>query len=747
MAVRPEPGCTLRDGRTPVHGSNTWPASRKPGDWAPFRDLVGRALLGSLAGAALTVVASVLTLRSGYAGAHDEGAVTQAVEKYQAFLAAVGQELMIIGAAEALCLTPFTVGLLLLLERLLVTRLSAWRRLVLAVGAGVAVVCAYALLVAHRYPGLFLSVASGSHLLTWAVRHGRGLASLTLAGSALGYASLLQARQNGPSARSAAGLLILVTAGGVSAWERLPAPELIFRNPDVKALEGRGEQRPNILILAVDSLRPDMIDPAHTPNIARLVQESIYFPNALVTVPRTGPSWAATLTSMSPLLNGIETMFPSAQLTKLTTLAMPAHLASLGYRTAVFSEYAGEFFGRVELGFQVKAVPTVDLKEITGQMLLLRAPTVLAAAAQVYTQGGFGRALLGARMTNLMRGMSNFSHPEVLDHDVQVLASLDRRFANEQRAPIFSLIFYSQPHFPYTSSSDFYPRYAVPGSSPELAFGRDATNETPVTSAADHAQLVGLYRAALAETDAAIGTLVDRMRATGQLERTIVVLLADHGEGLYECSTCVGHGDNLRSMLTLRVPLAFRLPSSVFGEATPARQDAYVSQLDVYPTILSLLGQEGLVHHEGVALLNDHGQPMSVPPRTHFAETGEWLWPTPAVPKDRIAYPSITRLASLEGHRIVIDEKFGPEIRAAKYRAVIRPPYKLSYEPGASQVSYHLYRIDRDPYDDNDLATVEPAVLEDLKGQLSASMLRDPRILPVAGYFLTRPESPAPESW
>ena len=44
-----------------------------------------------------------------------------------------------------------------------------------------------------------------------------------------------------------------------------------------------------ILWIAVDSLRPDHIDPTNTPNLAALLSESIYFPNAITpVVPSSG---------------------------------------------------------------------------------------------------------------------------------------------------------------------------------------------------------------------------------------------------------------------------------------------------------------------------------------------------------------------------------------------------------------------------------------------------------------------------
>lgn len=725
--------------------------------------VVGRALLGSLVGVLLSVVLSLLFFQSSYAGVRDEGATEQAVAAYGPYLEAIARQLGWLALGQALCFTPVVLGLLLLLRAQPLLGGAVRGRVLLPSVLGLLVVYAFGAGVAHRHPGLFLSLLSNSRWLLWSAGAGHVLVVLVFGAAALGYVfTALRPRQRWYVAAACgaaillplgAWLVVLLTPGPVSVFGRrddAPATKNEQASRAMPAAARGGKTPPNVLVLAVDSLRPDMIDAQHTPHLHGLLAESVYFPNALVTQPRTGPSWAATLTSLPPLLNGVETMFPSAQLSQLQNFALPAHLATLGYRTAVFSEYAGEFFSRVDFGFHVKSVPNVELEDITGQMLMMRVPSLLAATSAFYTQGPAGRAVLGRRLNNLVRGMANFAWPTVLEDDMLALAELERRQAaagGAEPPPFFWLTFYSQPHFPYTSSSDFYGDYTVEGSTPALRFGRDATNETPITSDEDKRQLIGLYRAALAQTDAAIGQLLARLRGAKLLDDTVIVLLSDHGEGLYECATCVGHGDNLKSLVTLRVPLAFRLPAARFPQAKPAVHQGYVSQLDLYPTLLSLLQQTPAPHHMGVPLLDRRGQLRPLAERVHFAETGEWLWPTPAVPADRIAYPVITELARLERGRIVIDPKHNPEIRAAKHRAVIRAPYKLSYEPGASQVQLRLYHLDEDPWEQQDLAQSQPEVVAELQQALFRSMLRHPQVLPVADYFLTRPDPPPPESW
>jgi hypothetical protein len=209
----------------------------------------------------------------------------------------------------------------------------------------------------------------------------------------------------------------------------------------------------------------------------------------------------------------------------------------------------------------------------------------------------------------------------------------------------------------------------------------------------------------------------------------------------------VGHGDNLRGMFSLEVPLAFVLPKARFPLAKPSVQNTYISQLDAAPTLRSLLNLTRIEVQEGVPLLSPSGTPVPPPARTFFAETGEWLWTTSAVPKDRIEYPPITGIAKLEHNRIVIDDKYLPVIRAAKHRAALRPPWKLSYEPSAAGVGIHLYNEVEDPTEEHDVKDAHPDIAGELKDALFENILSHPYMLRTGDFIVTRPPPPPEEEF
>lgn len=94
------------------------------------------------------------------------------------------------------------------------------------------------------------------------------------------------------------------------------------------------------------------------------------------------------------------------------------------------------------------------------------------------------------------------------------------------------------------------------------------------------------YQGEVAFVDAELGRLARGLERRGLWERTLVVLTADHGEGLGE------HGEPTHADLlydsTLRVPLIFSNPL-LFPEAVAVR-DRLAALTDLFPTILDLLG-------------------------------------------------------------------------------------------------------------------------------------------------------------
>ena len=106
------------------------------------------------------------------------------------------------------------------------------------------------------------------------------------------------------------------------------------------------------------------------------------------------------------------------------------------------------------------------------------------------------------------------------------------------------------------------------------------------------------YEGEIAYVDREIGALLASLEQLGLLNNTLIVLASDHGEGLGE------HGENTHSLLvydaTLHTPLIFYFPKQDPLGKVVQRE---VSNVDIVPTVLDLLGIQSDVQFDGASLV------------------------------------------------------------------------------------------------------------------------------------------------
>lgn len=104
------------------------------------------------------------------------------------------------------------------------------------------------------------------------------------------------------------------------------------------------------------------------------------------------------------------------------------------------------------------------------------------------------------------------------------------------------------------------------------------------------------YLAEVNEVDRQVGRVLDAIRARGEWDRTVVIAVADHGEGLGD------HGEQMHGVLlydgTTHIPLIVHAPG-----AEPRVIGAPVSLVDLTPTILAAAGAPPPEHVDGVDLM------------------------------------------------------------------------------------------------------------------------------------------------
>ncbi len=120
----------------------------------------------------------------------------------------------------------------------------------------------------------------------------------------------------------------------------------------------------------------------------------------------------------------------------------------------------------------------------------------------------------------------------------------------------------------------------------ESGFIVDVNQGRRVLTPAELDHLVRLYDGNLAFADREIGRLRARLEAEGLLDKTVLIVAADHGEALFEHGF-VGHNTQLYEE-SVRIPLIVRPPAG--SMAVGRRVPALVDLLDVAPTVADVFG-------------------------------------------------------------------------------------------------------------------------------------------------------------
>jgi arylsulfatase A-like enzyme len=258
------------------------------------------------------------------------------------------------------------------------------------------------------------------------------------------------------------------------------------------------------------------------------------------------------------------------------------------------------------------------------------------------------------------------------------------RWFKENRGEKCLVWIYSyETHFPYVATEDCVERldpgyegpYALSFSDMEVLkkarLGRFA--ETGLTPR-DVKHIMALYDCQAMRSDRAVGMLVDSLRTWGCLDKSMIVIFADHGEEFLEHGT-IEHGQNLYDT-TMRVPLVIFCPAT---KAKPKRIGGQVGLIDIGPTVFDLLGISRPSSFEGRSLA-----PLM---SSRFTAPADSLRPC--------GLPARYLVAESIAHR--------SEIKALRC-----PPWKLILDPFFG--STELYDLARDPGETRNAIDVEPGV-------------------------------------
>jgi len=338
-------------------------------------------------------------------------------------------------------------------------------------------------------------------------------------------------------------------------------------SPDLGKSEPSLEEPFNILIYLVDALRPDHLpffgyEKNTAPHMTEFSRDCVLFKNAYAQSSWTRPSVGALFTGLYPFQHQAVTL-KSGLAADFQTLAELMNKAD--FHTIGISSNAGikEFF-------------------------------------------------------NFNQGFSYFKYHSNLDGG---LAEMLNTYAFSQLeaepSSFFMYIHTMEPHRPYKIKEEFYPEDT--GKPNVVVVERKGEERYRV----DLNETVSLYDATIAQNDKAFGDLMEKLKSLGLYDKTLVILMSDHGEEFFEHGG-FAHGQTLYQEQVKHLFIV-KLPNQLNGGRNIGDN---VQEIDIFPTLLDFAGQSIPAYLSGKSLKRLLLSPDSIDSPVHheiFLETGPQL--------------------------------------------------------------------------------------------------------------------------
>jgi arylsulfatase A-like enzyme len=329
-------------------------------------------------------------------------------------------------------------------------------------------------------------------------------------------------------------------------------------NVTAQAADENPSPRPNLLLISIDTLRADHVScygypKTTTPTIDRVAKEGHRFTRAYAPMPSTLPSHASLFTSLYPRQLSVRR---NGELVPREALTMTEILKENGYATAAF---------------------------VSAETL----------HPQFHIDQGFD--------------VYNHHGEEGIERPAKAtLKNCLAWLADATAEPFFLFVHFFDPHAGYVAPQRFRRAMGAPDKYKpiESEFVKDRAGFTPE----EIEETIAAYDAEILYADWAVGELVKHFEERTLLEKTVVVLVSDHGETLGELLDEYGyafcHGEFIQGH-QIHVPVVFRLPEGLQKPRGLSHPEV-IGLIDVLPTVLELLeieSPEGMMGRSLVPLL------------------------------------------------------------------------------------------------------------------------------------------------
>jgi arylsulfatase len=340
-------------------------------------------------------------------------------------------------------------------------------------------------------------------------------------------------------------------------------------------------KRPNVLFLFSDQHNARCLSSAghpqvRTPNMDRLASEGMRFEHAYANNPICTPSRICFLSGLYPSTHGYYGLYGPQPAAPVTSIF--AYFREHGYRTGALGKlHTPRYWIEPDCQFVYDE--------------FIEHPKYLEGAG-LYERND-NRGFTGNR--------DGQTSELPLEHSCEAaLAKQTIRFLRNEgeprdrgstSSPWFAWVSFSRPHQPYTPSDPFasmYPADSIDLPLTSLSEKSDVLAKRADMSEGKLRQLVSAYYGLVSQVDYGIGLILKELEWLGELENTVIIYSADHGDYAGEHGLIEKKGGISYRAVT-RIPLIVRLPSHCAAPKGFVSREL-VESVDVFPTLCELTG-------------------------------------------------------------------------------------------------------------------------------------------------------------
>lgn len=353
--------------------------------------------------------------------------------------------------------------------------------------------------------------------------------------------------------------------------------------------------KPDVVIIGFDSLRPDVVGDAYTPHLMPYLRQAMVFPNAVTPLARTYPSWMTILTGLNPVNHGARFNLIADSYLAPDLKTLPEYLSESGYQSLfamderrfanISKRHGFDWIEGPDLGvaeFLISEVSDTPVLNFIRHFSISKwlFPQLFSNRAAFVSYGGE-------------------EYVEAVGHKL-------RGF--DPARPALSIVHFCKSHWPYS--------FVSRNDKAETRFQR--FEKAPIDD-----DFFQEYLKAVTEADQQFGLLMEQLKASGRLDNAIVFFLSDHGESFPHDSlnldsidaggeryrlSAYGHGTHATLPAQFQVLIAYQFYKD--GKAVPkadVETEGRVSVADVTPTVLEYVGLSTGRGFDGRSLLQGSG--------------------------------------------------------------------------------------------------------------------------------------------